>query len=544
VFTLNADGVSQKPSEKPGNVVLPPIPVEAELRSSLKQLAAWNSRARFIILTLDENTLHFVLHELRDLNVANVVLLVLARNRSTVKAYTWFPYLSHGQCGKQDLNPVLLDECLMENGAKFVRNTPLYPQKVPSDLHGCSITVSTFPWPPFIIASQEYDGSDKVIYTEGLEIRLVSAIAHNMNLTIHYLPPPANDSKWGGITPEGSWTGLLGDVFYKRADVGFATITATKERLQHLDTTITYWSNSVVWVVPRPKFISGWRNLVGIFKPTMWWIVVAAYLLGSASLCCLARMAVPPREPALYQNPGSCMMTTWAISLETAARVQPRGLVMRIVFICWAVYCMQISTAYKSSLISFLTNPRQEPAISNMEQLEKSGLGFEYTVGLAEYFDDPPDVSMRHIGDSLRFCDNVTACLKKMALTADTAMVSDKAYLAYLIPRMYLDSSGRPLLQTLPEEVLSYYIVMFLSKGNILLDRFNAIINSAVENGFMVKWAKDIYHNRTSGSVSQDSAGGHKLSVWHLGSLFLLLLLGEGLAMLTLIAEMVISKAP
>jgi hypothetical protein len=542
VFTISVDRVAQLSSEKASSFVLPPVSNQAELRRILRELAAWNSRARFVILTPDETMSLLILNELRDLNLVNAVVLTLIPNIASVKAYTWFPYLPPGQCDKENIFPVFLDECLIANSPKFARNVTLFPQKVPLDLYGCPITLSTFPWPPFIINPQVSEAPDKVFYTEGLEIKLVNTIAQKMNSTVQYLPPPANDSKWGNLIPSGLSTGLLGEVFYRRADAAFASMTATKDRIQYLDTTVTYWSNSVAWIVPRPKFISGWRSLLGIFKPTLWGTVILTYLLGSASLCILSHMVLHPREPALYRSPGSCMMATWALSLEIGAHLQPRGVATRLVFTCWAIYCLQISTAYKSSLISVLTNPQQEPAILNMEQLAKSTLNLEYTVGLSEYFDDSVDVTTQRLRKSLQFCANVTVCLNKVALEGDTALVNDRWYVEYLIPQLYLDSSGQPLLQILPQDVLSYHVVMMVSKGNVLLDRFNMLISRVVESGFMIKWAKDIKHARPFGAVSQEAVRGRRLSLSHLESLFVFLLLGECLALVTFIIEVVIAK--
>jgi ABC-type amino acid transport substrate-binding protein len=542
LFTSTAIDTGLGYSEKPGNIILPPISGQTELIRSLRRLAALNSRARFLILIQEEMNLHAAVHELRDLNVVNAVLLVSNCNSSSVRAYTWFPYFPPGECSKENFKPIFLDECFIGNSATFVKNVPFFPQKFRHNLHGCPIIGSTFPWPPFIMKSLAKEQTDKVSYTEGLEIKLFSTIAHNLNATLQFLPPPANDSKWGLRTPYGSWTGLVGEVFYKRADVAFASMTATEERKQYLDTTVTYWSNSVVWIVPRPKFISGWRSLLGIFNPTMWAVVVLAYLLVSVSLCSLTHTILRMKEPALYRNPGSCMMVTWAVSLEMGAHRVPHGIVMRLVFICWVIYCLQISTAYKSSLISSLTNPHLEPAILNMKQLINSRLKFEYTVGLSEYFDDPADASMREIRDSLRFCKNVTLCLNSLALAAETALVSDKSYVEYLVPRLYIDRNGRPLLQILPQDVLSYHIVMILPKGHILLERFNELISRIVENGLTVKWQKDILSAGTNGRTPQEVASERRLSMSHLQSLFVFLLIGEVLALFTLIAEVITCK--
>lgn len=274
----------------------------------------------------------------------------------------------------------------------------------------------------------------------------------------------------------------------------------------------------------------------------MWVVVLVAYMLASVALWSLTRTVLRLKEPDFYRNPCNCFMATWSLTLEMGTHVQPRGLIMRFVFICWVIYCLQISTAYKSSLISSLTNPHLEPAILNMKQLANSRLKFQYTVGLLDYFDDPADDNMRNIRDSLRFCDDVTVCLKSLALNAETALVNDKSYVQYLIPHLYIDSNGRPLLQPLPQEVLSYHIVMILSKGNLLLERFDELISRVVESGLTVKWARDIMYTRAVGAVSQKSGGGRRLSMVHLQSMFVLLLIGEGLALLALIVELVMSK--
>jgi hypothetical protein len=177
-----------------------------------------------------------------------------------------------------------------------------------------------------------------------------------------------------------------------------------------------------------------------------------------------------------------------------------------------------------------------------MKQLANSRLRFQYTVGLFDYLNDPADSNMRQIRDSLRFCDDITICLKSLALTAETALVSDKSYVEYLIPRLYIDSNGRPLLQPVPEEVLSYHIVMILSKGNLLLESFDERISRIVESGLTVKWARDIMYRRSVSALSQESAGGRRLSMAHLQSMFVLLLIGEGLALVALIVEVVMRK--
>jgi hypothetical protein len=82
---------------------------------------------------------------------------------------------------------------------------------------------------------------------------------------------------------------------------------------------------------------------------------------------------------------------------------------------------------------------------------------------------------------------------------------------------------------------------MVLSKGSLLLERFNERISRTVESGLTVKWARDIMYRREVGASSQEN-GGRRLSMAHLESMFVLLLIGEGLALVALIVEVMMRK--
>ncbi|XP_069675616.1 glutamate receptor ionotropic, kainate glr-3-like [Periplaneta americana] len=500
-----------------------PLP-EASLEDAargLQALTEHNSRAK-VVLTIDADTVPAILTRLHLFNVVNAVVLSSSLSGSGVDAFSWAPYQQKGECDRRKFQAVKLGRCCVQMNEVLTSERIL--AKELKHMHGCSIRAATFPWPPFIIGS----GKENV-YTEGLEIKLMNMIAEGMNATVEYLPPPANDSKWGDITASGEWTGLLGAVFYGRADVAFASMTATEERMLYFEPTDRYWSNSVVWVVPRPQFISDWRRLVGIFSPALWWAVVVAYLVDSLLLWRLARST----EPATFRNVQTCLLATLALALDTGTHRQPRGAVVRFVFFCWMIHSMEISTAYKSSLISVLTNPRLEPAITNTRQLLNAGLSLRYTLGLSQYFED------KHL---LSFCDNITACLDRVAFAADSALISDKWYVEYLTPRLYLDKGGDALLQTMSEHVLSYHVVMILSKGSLMLDRFNELISRISEGGMLNKWMKDIKYKKRLGKVSQNDDGGRTLGIHHLKSVFAFLLIGQCLGILSLLVEVMLPR--
>ncbi|PSN41928.1 Ionotropic receptor 573 [Blattella germanica] len=507
------------------------------LMNLLDELALLNSRARIIILLHNSNGIELILKKCREINMINAVLVEYPNSSSFMQAFTWLPYEPSGTCGRSDIKPIILDRCSIENGRIFDRNSSIFPSKIPFDLQGCPIKIATFPWPPFIFNSRGTRMTDKVYYNSGLEIKLVGEIAKVLNMSLQYLPPPPNDSKWGRRTDSGSWTGILGEVFHGRADLAFASLAATEDRLMHLSPSVTYWSNAVIWVVPRPQYIAGWKGMFIVFELVTWTALTIVYFIASTLIWCVAKSSHICRESAAFCKLSSCMTLTWASTLEVAVRI-PNGQILKAIFICWIIYCLGVTTVYKSSLMSFLTEPHMGPPIRTFEQLLQSGLPLGYTLGLSEYFDDP------RTQDSLRFCPDIDTCLNYVAFYGNSSLVSDEWYVRYLIPRLYSDRTGKPLLEILGEDVLSYHIVMIFSKGHILLERFNAIICRICESGLLEKWMHDINRNKyidIDEELETESNWG-RLTISNLQGPFLILIFGLCISSLVMFLELSSSK--
>jgi hypothetical protein len=76
----------------------------------------------------------------RGYNVV-VVMVVVVQQDDLLNLYTWFPYSSHGNCADVK-NVVLIKLWFMEGEWKFVREGSLYPCKIPSNFHGCTVNLS------------------------------------------------------------------------------------------------------------------------------------------------------------------------------------------------------------------------------------------------------------------------------------------------------------------------------------------------------------------------------------------------------------------
>ncbi|KAJ4443733.1 hypothetical protein ANN_05511, partial [Periplaneta americana] len=198
----------------------------------LKEYSEWNPRAMFLVLLTEalshqEEIAEALLSELwRSSYISNAIVLsptqdtILEDDLKTknveprVNLYSFFPYSPPGNCGNIT-KAFLLDQWVVDgNGrGRFLRNSMLFPNKIPHNFHRCPITVSGFVHPPFVVEiKNSSEDSKELIYENGIGVRIVDVFAKLMNLSIRYREPPPNDEMWGSPVENGSWTGVTGEI--------------------------------------------------------------------------------------------------------------------------------------------------------------------------------------------------------------------------------------------------------------------------------------------------------------------------------------------
>jgi hypothetical protein len=142
-------------------------------------------------------------------NTVNVVVLIPGQDTNssaitmnskhkkesdTLNLYTWFPYKS-GRCGEVQ-DAVLQDEWVLEHNGRFSKNVYLFPEKVPKNLMGCPIRVSTLGIDPYVILTGNYTQNDgSVVYKlRGLFLQILHLVCEKITLMI-FLPTSVS-MKW------------------------------------------------------------------------------------------------------------------------------------------------------------------------------------------------------------------------------------------------------------------------------------------------------------------------------------------------------------
>ncbi|XP_042239260.1 ionotropic receptor 21a-like [Homarus americanus] len=312
-----------------------------------------------------------------------------------------------------------------------------FPEKL-SNFNGFRFRVTTFNHPPVSIFESLPDGD---ITYDGLEIRLLSALASALNFTVE-INLPRDGEKWGSRLPNGSWTGAVGETIRGETDVSFANYFITADRLKVMDMTESYYIDYACFITPKPQPLPQYTAVAWPFHVSVWGAVLVTLMM------------VPPAvRVAGLVEPGSWFRRLdnafWYVLGVFLTRSQPFQLVpsssgLRVVVITSWVAAMVISVAYKSSLIAFLMVPLPAQPINTLAQLLESGLrwGVRDRGGWDEWFSNSLDPTSQKIAAGFEFVNGIERGLARV-LEGNFAFMNSGTFLRYLVASNFTDEFGQ-----------------------------------------------------------------------------------------------------
>jgi len=500
----------------------------------LESLPAWNSRAKFVVVAEENNArpsdkmLKDILKEFWKLNVFNVVILSPTERTSTstsVGVYTWFPYrLPSGRCGEL-LQLVLLDTYLAAGNTtdRFLNDSPIFEQKIPYNLNGCSFRVSTLKFHPFII----FDNST----LDGSEIRLILSIADKMNVTLKFSVSLAPERK-GQQLPNGTWTGLRGEIIYGLSDMIFGHILTNLDDHLLFDDTIIYSSDKFSWYIARADPYPRWLSMARVFTPETWLVLLIVIPVAAFVMKCLSQRG--GNEIWSYVK---CALSFWAV-LHGAGTDVPYSPTLRVFFLSWVIYSLAVNTVFQAYVTSYLVDPGLQHQIDNAEELYESNAVFAF-----------PDTIDKFLTEDLldklkpRIQADPVVCLDYVSDKDNFATVAGKKLVSFFSENLAQRGTKHEIFQ-FREDMFQLSTVMLLPKGSPFLELMNDILTHLLEAGLIDKWYKDIIiENQIKAGVREipflidDYV---PLSLSHLQASFIFLSLGLGISSVVLLVEKIL----
>ncbi len=129
-----------------------------------------------------------------------------------------------------------------------------------------------------------------VVYS-GLCLELLKAVAATLNFTYTLVEP--EDGQWGAQSEGGNWTGLVGMLQTRTADLTVAPLSITNLRSQVMDFADPFFFEKIAILLLLPNENEDkWRVVIEPFRWHVWLLLMLSVVFAALISCLITRIAV------------------------------------------------------------------------------------------------------------------------------------------------------------------------------------------------------------------------------------------------------------
>ena len=235
---------------------------------------------------------------------------------------------------------------------------------------GRKLRVGTLHFPPAVFISN----SSTATTVYGFEQALLNLLAYSLNFTIEYVFSNPSEM-WGWvITLEDGRVeekGLRGMLHRRQIDVAVGEFYIIHEWFNMFSYSEAFKTNYECFLVPSPKPYPRWMALILPFSLWTWIATFISLILAVLTLSCVAHLAKNNKESYLRDG----ILSVLYVIGNMLNIQQPKGIHSmpnRLFIVAWLFAAVITSSAYRSGLFSFHTNPSSPPPIQFIQQLGSS----------------------------------------------------------------------------------------------------------------------------------------------------------------------------
>ena len=199
-----------------------------------------------------------------------------------------------------------------------------------------------------------------IMKQSGIGADILAVLQERLNFSTKAVPP--EDKEWGSIKDDNlTWSGMVGDLVYGRADISTALLSPSYERNDVIDFSITIFEYTVTLIQPRAvSFNINALAYLTIFPVAAWMIVISMILVSAFILWSIAKY----RETiniSLIQATAISFFYLFQWSHETSTLLKTNA--AKAGLFTWAIGCYIVLSMYEADLTAFMTSGPQESSI-------------------------------------------------------------------------------------------------------------------------------------------------------------------------------------
>ncbi|KAL3196559.1 hypothetical protein MRX96_015425 [Rhipicephalus microplus] len=387
--------------------------------------------------------------------------------------------------------------------------------------------------------------------------------AREFNMSYQTTVRPMN--LWGVKLPNGSWTGFLGELHRNECDVSFVLYSPTAERNELAEPSSPVWYEDFIIVGAFGKDSVQQTSIAGsfsVFGPGVWLLLIAS--LGVFSVI----LSLAPGTPYkfLYRLKENMFRLSAGAFLEgnsvfqliyAAVSIKPRNSSSRIVIAFWCLAMLVIANLFTAKMKAALTvrqqtgqrvdSPAELAARSNLNAYMMAGTAYPKLLSISPRDYDLQVFNMLKPSSFLTYRKLYSHSVLDEVAAGRAVVLSDRTTAMYKLASLckrYPDHEFYIARHRFFFNPLVVYYSRRRSAVAKLMKKWGRRVKWLDEAGVVSKWHHDTVSLGADFSrcpkVQQGEA--ETLDFDHHRSVFLLIVVGSGLACVVFLAEVLVAK--
>ncbi|XP_078696651.1 glutamate receptor ionotropic, kainate 5-like [Branchiostoma floridae x Branchiostoma belcheri] len=232
------------------------------------------------------------------------------------------------------------------------------------------LRVAVFERSPFIVKRASPDG----FQWSGFCVDLLNDLSSVVDFRYELYESPDNIA--GNKLPDGNWTGVIGQLVNKKADLAVSALTITSLREKVVDFTKPFMEYGNVLVMRRPSQED--RHILAFTHPFHWqvWLCIVTCMFTVGILLFLtSRLRLKMNAGDRHANNdrafnlrNSLWFVYWSM-MRKGGEPPPRSLSTRIMAGFWWLFVLIVVSTYTANLTAFLTVKRLKHPVTSLDDL-------------------------------------------------------------------------------------------------------------------------------------------------------------------------------
>lgn len=353
----------------------------------------------------------------------------------------------------------------------------------PNHLGKRHLVISTLnDYPPAIFWNNN-SNADYSVY--GIEPSVVEVLSRALNFSYDYLVVPPLEM-WGDVYPNGSANGLMGALYFRKADFSIGELYLDYDRYLNIDFSFAYMMGYECFLVPASRPYPKWTAL---YHPLTWQVWIGTFISFGFAVTILKFVAGFSskiwKRDVFYNDAFVCFLFVFGTMVGVQQPQEIRSPANRLFLIWWFVAATIIPTVYRSGLTSYMTFPFTPPPVDTNEDLVKSSLGkISYGEFVKARLMQSNIALQRALGEQITVSRDLPYMTSLMP-TGKWALGSSQDYLRYVAATRYPITSMGPTVHLMKECSLPVFAAFGLQKASPLEPYLDRKLQLLVEAGII-----------------------------------------------------------